>query len=223
MGCRGPSLPRRHRVALVRQHRARPHGDRRRGRRADEHLEAYSTFGDFGNRPANELCAELAERAPMAGRARLPRLRRRRRDRHGGQDRPPPLRPARPARAHAPDLAHPGLPRHARLRHLDRRDRGQHVELGPADPEHLERRVRLAARPGGGDPAHRARPRGRVLLRAGDRRRRRLPAARGLHPGRGRPVRRARDPVRGRLRDLRLRPSGHLVRDRALGGRHART
>jgi adenosylmethionine-8-amino-7-oxononanoate aminotransferase len=28
-------------------------------------LETYSTFGDFGNRPANELCAKLAERAPM--------------------------------------------------------------------------------------------------------------------------------------------------------------
>ena len=28
-------------------------------------LEAYSTFGDFGNRPANELAARLADRAPM--------------------------------------------------------------------------------------------------------------------------------------------------------------
>ena len=28
-------------------------------------LESYSTFGDFSNRPANELCAALAERAPM--------------------------------------------------------------------------------------------------------------------------------------------------------------
>jgi putrescine aminotransferase len=28
-------------------------------------LEAYSTFGEFSNRPANELCARLAERAPM--------------------------------------------------------------------------------------------------------------------------------------------------------------
>jgi putrescine aminotransferase len=28
-------------------------------------LEAYSTFGDFGNRPANELSARLAEHAPM--------------------------------------------------------------------------------------------------------------------------------------------------------------
>lgn len=30
-------------------------------------LEAYSTFGDFTNRPAGELAAMLAERAPMAG------------------------------------------------------------------------------------------------------------------------------------------------------------
>jgi putrescine---pyruvate transaminase len=30
-------------------------------------LEAYSTFGDLGNRPANELAARLAERAPMDG------------------------------------------------------------------------------------------------------------------------------------------------------------
>jgi putrescine---pyruvate transaminase len=28
-------------------------------------LEAYSTFGDFGNRPANELCDRLARLAPM--------------------------------------------------------------------------------------------------------------------------------------------------------------
>jgi putrescine---pyruvate transaminase len=28
-------------------------------------LEAYSTFGEFGNRPANELCARLAAEAPM--------------------------------------------------------------------------------------------------------------------------------------------------------------
>jgi len=30
-------------------------------------LEAYSTFGDFGNRPANELCERLAAVAPMDG------------------------------------------------------------------------------------------------------------------------------------------------------------
>jgi putrescine---pyruvate transaminase len=28
-------------------------------------LETYQTFGDFGNRPATELCSKLAERAPM--------------------------------------------------------------------------------------------------------------------------------------------------------------
>ena len=30
-------------------------------------LEAYSTFGDFGNRPANELSERLASHAPMDG------------------------------------------------------------------------------------------------------------------------------------------------------------
>jgi adenosylmethionine-8-amino-7-oxononanoate aminotransferase len=30
-------------------------------------LDAYSTFGDFGNAPANELCARLADVAPMDG------------------------------------------------------------------------------------------------------------------------------------------------------------
>src|SRR3712207_6868515 len=40
-------------------------------------------------------------------------------------------------------------------------------------------------------------------------------------PGRGRPVRRARNPARHRQRDLRLRPARDLVRDRALGGRQA--
>ena len=47
-----------------------------------------------------------------------------------------------------------------------------------------------------GDPARRARARGRVLLRAGDRRGRRASARGGLHRGRRRPVRRARDPAR---------------------------
>ena len=30
-------------------------------------LPAYSTFGEFGNRPANELCERLAALAPMDG------------------------------------------------------------------------------------------------------------------------------------------------------------
>ena len=101
-----------------------------------------------------------------------------------------------------------------------RRDRGQHDQLGPAGPAHLD------ACPFDSLPAleaeiraRRARPGGRVLLRAGDRRRRRAAAARGLHRGRRRPVRRARHPARDRLRDLRLRPARHVVRRRALGGR----
>ena len=62
-------------------------------------LEAYSTFGDFGNRPANELAARLAAPRADGRRARVPRLRRRRRDRHRGQDRPPPLGRSRASRS----------------------------------------------------------------------------------------------------------------------------
>ena len=184
-------------------------------------IEAYHTFGDLANRPANEVCEALAARAPMPNAkvfltsgggdsievaAKLAR-------RHFLQQ--------RPARARAPDLAHPGLPRHARLRHLARRDRGQRDQLGPARPADLDRPVRLAARAGGGDPPRRAGQGRRVLLRAGDRRRRRPRPARRLHPGRRRPLRRARDPARDRRRDLRLRPARHVVRRRALGGRQA--
>ena len=46
------------------------HGNREVAERVAEQmgrLEAYSTFGDFGNRPANELCERLAELAPMDG------------------------------------------------------------------------------------------------------------------------------------------------------------
>ena len=159
-------------------------------------LEAYSTFGDFGNRPANELCARLAERAPMDdARVFLG---------SGGGD--------------AIDTAAKIARRHFILRgqpermHLISRTQGYHgthgfgtsiggieantTNWGPLIPDTSTRAVRLAARAGGGDPARRARPRGRVLLRAGDRRRRRPPAARGLHRGRRRPVRRARHPAR---------------------------
>ena len=37
-------------------------------------LEAYSTFGDFGNKPANELCERLAAARADGRRARVPRL-----------------------------------------------------------------------------------------------------------------------------------------------------
>ena len=40
-------------------------------------LEAYHTFGDVSNRPADEICEALAARAPMAERQGLPDQRRR--------------------------------------------------------------------------------------------------------------------------------------------------
>ena len=46
------------------------HGNREVAERVAEQmgrLEAYSTFGDFGNRPANELSERLASHAPMDG------------------------------------------------------------------------------------------------------------------------------------------------------------
>ena len=124
--------------------------------------------------PAGER-ARGAARRPRAdgGREGLPRLRRRRRDRHRGEDRPAALGAQGPARAHAPPQPHERLPRHARLRHLDRRHRGEHGQLGPARPAHLGRGLRLAPGARAGDPPRRARALRRVLLRAGDRRRRR--------------------------------------------------
>ena len=170
---RRPPLPRRHREPLVRQHRPlQPRGRRPRGG-ADGapggllHLRRL-------RQPAGQR-ARRAARLPRADgrRPHLPRLRRRRRDRRGGQDRPPPLDPAGPPRARAPDQPHAGLPRHARLRHEHRRHRGEHEQLGPARPAVSVGRVRLAARAGGRDRARRPRERRGVLLRAGDRRRRR--------------------------------------------------
>ena len=187
-------------------------------------LEAYSTFGDFGNRPANELC-ERARRARADGRrADLPDLRRRRLDRHGGQDRPPPLHPAGPARARAPDLSRTqGYHGTHGFGTSHRRDRGQHEQLGPAGPG-TSRPCRTTRCPRWRRRSERVGP-DRVaaffcepVIGAGGV----LPAARGLHRGRRRPLRRARHPARDRQRHLRLRPARHLVRDRALGGRPAR-
>ena len=183
-------------------------------------IEAYHTFGDFGNRPANELCERARGARADARRQGLPHQRRRRLDRGRGQARPPPLRQPRPARARAPDLAHPGLPRHARLRHLARRHRGQRRPTG-ARWSRRRRRVPYDSLPALEEEIRRVGPdkvaaffcepvigAGGVLL-----------AARRLHPGRRRPVRRARHPARHRRRDLRLRPARHVVRRRALGGR----
>ena len=102
-------------------------------------IAAYSTFGDFGNRPANELCERLAAVAPMDD-ARVFLTS------GGGDSIDTAAKIARrhwvlqrASGAHAPDLAHAGLPRHARLRDEHRRDRGEHEQLGPADRRDLDR------------------------------------------------------------------------------------
>ena len=125
--------------------------------------------------PARQRARRPARRARPDGRRQgLPRLRRRRRDRHRREDRAAPLDPPGPAGARPHHQPHQRLPRHARVRHVDRRHRGQHGQLGPAGPAHVRGRVRLAARARAGDPPRRPRARRRVLLRAGDRRRRRV-------------------------------------------------
>ena len=95
-------------------------------------LEAYSTFGDFGNRPANELAERLASLAPVDD-ARVFLA-------SGGGDAIDTA--AKLARRHwvlqgRPERVHllsrtARLPRHPRLRHEHRRHRGQHGQLGPA-------------------------------------------------------------------------------------------
>jgi hypothetical protein len=132
-------------------------------------IAAYSTFGDFSNPPANELAARLAALAPMDD-AKVFLA-------SGGGDAIDTA--AKIARRHwvLQGQPHQRLPRHARVRDVDRRDRGEHRELGSAGPAHVRGRVRLAGCARAGDPAHRTGARRGVLLRAGDRRRRGLPAA----------------------------------------------
>ena len=218
---RGPALSRRHREPLVREPRPRARGRDPRRDRADGEDRGVPDVRRLLERAANELCARLAALAPMED-AKVFLA-------SGGGDaidtaakiarRHWILAGAAGARPHP--QPHARLPRDPRVRDVDRRDRGQHGELGPADPARLGRRLRLAAGARGGDPARRARARRRVLLRAGDRRRRRPPPARGLHRGRRRPLRGARDPAGHRLGDLRLRPARDVVRHRALAGRQA--
>ena len=170
----GDALPRRHRLALVRQPRPRPHGDRRRGRGADEaSIEAYHTFADVANRPANAICEALAARAPMPN-AKVFLT-------SGGGDSIEVA--AKLARRH---FINPGQPERV---HLISRTQGYHgthgfgtslggieanvTNWGPLVPQTSVGPVRLAARAGGGDPPRRARQGRGVLLRAGDRRRRR--------------------------------------------------
>ena len=138
-----------------------------------DRLPAYSTFGDFANAPSNELAARLAALAPMDDAKVFLAS-------GGGDAIDTAAKIARrhwivpgPARARPHHQPHQRLPRHPRVRHVDRRDRGEHANWGPMIPHTSAVRVRLAARARAGDPARRARARRRVLLRAGDRRRRR--------------------------------------------------
>ena len=93
-------------------------------------LAAYSDVRRL-LQPARQRARRAARGARADGRRQgLPRLGRRRRDRHRRQDRPPPLGAAGAARARAHRQPHQRLPRHARVRHVDRRDRGQHRPTG---------------------------------------------------------------------------------------------
>ena len=197
-------LPRRHRVALVRQSRARADRDRRRRRGADEAASRPTTRSPTSaTGPANEVCEALAARAPMPN-AKVFLT-------SGGGDSIEVA--AKLARRH---FLQRGQPERV---HLISRTQGYHgthgfgtslggieanvTNWGPLVPQTstvpfdslpaLEEEIRRVG-PGEGR---------RVLLRAGDRRRRRPRPARGLHPGRRRPLRRARHPARDRRRDLR--------------------
>ena len=138
-------------------------------------VAAYSTFGDYATEPTVALAERLAGIAPGAGQQGLLHLRRLGLGRHRGQAGPPLLERGRPAvTTHRPRPAE-GLPRHAL-----RRDRaGRH----PRQPRGLRRAGarRRAPSPGTTRDDLRAtierlgaEQRRRLLLRAGDRRRRRL-------------------------------------------------
>ena len=111
----------------------------------------------------------------------LPHERRLGLDRHGHEDGAPLLAARAASRTARPDPAREGLPRHAHggdvaRRHPRERGRPRRADRGRRRGAVGRRRRRCAPaieRRGAG-------PRGRVLLRAGDRRRRRLPAAAGL-------------------------------------------
>ena len=196
----GPPLPRRHRVALVRQPRPRPR------RRSPTPSPRRCTSSRPTTRSATSATARrtswrerLAALAPMAdaqvflttgggdsidAAAKLAR-------RHF-------VKQGQPERVHLIS-PHPGLPRHARLRHLARRHRGQRRPTGARCPADLHRPVRLAARARAGDPPRRPGPRRGVLLRAGDRRRRRLPPPEGYIQGVADLCAEHGDPARHRL------------------------
>ena len=102
-----------------------------------DRLAAYQTFGDFSNPPANELAARLAALAPMDD-AKVFLA-------SGGGDaidtaakiaRRHWILQGQPERVHILSRTNGYHGTHG-VRHLDRRDRGEHVQLGPAGPAHL--------------------------------------------------------------------------------------
>ena len=183
LGHRGPPLPRRHRRALVRERRLRARGDRRGSRRADA---ASARVLALRRRllPTHHAPRRADRRRRADGRrGRLLRLRRRRVDRDRRQDVPPLLEPRRAAGEDGDRHARALLPRPRRLRDEHRRHRGLQDGCRPARGGHHARGVGLGRGAGGGDRRDRAGARGRVLLRADHRRRRRAAATRRL-PGR---------------------------------------
>ena len=202
-------------------------GDRRRRRGADAARSRPTTRSrDISATAPRTSCASGSPRARRCPNAQgLPHQRRRRLDRGRGQARPPPLRAStgQPERVHLISRTQGYHGTHG-FGTVARRHRGQRRPTG-ARSSRRRRSVPYDSLPALEAEIRRVGPdkvaaffcepvigAGGVLL-----------AARGLHPGRRRPLRRARHPARDRLRDLRLRPARHLVRRRALGGRHSPT
>ena len=169
-------------------------------------LAAFHTFGPFANPPLLKLADKVAELSRDGRRRGLLHLRRRlRRRRHRGQARAPLLERDRPPREADHHLARARLPRHQRVRHEPAGHPGQPHGLRRPDAAHREHPVGRRRRARGAARRPR-RPHRRLHRRAGDRRRRRDPAARGLLAARAGALpqaRRAADLGRGHLR---LRP-----------------
>ena len=172
MGRRREAVSRRDLEPVVREHRSRPPAD---GRRDRGPTHAAGRLLDL-RRPCQRAGAPAVGppgRARAArGRPCIPDHRRRRRNRNRRQARPPVLQRLGPDRAHARDRPRRGLPRRVRLRHRARRDRAQPRPLRTPHGGHLGGRLRLGPGARAGARAGRPQARCRVLLRAGDGRRR---------------------------------------------------
>src|SRR5690606_19259996 len=147
-------LPRRHRRAVVRQHRPRPPRGDRGGAPADgeaPRLPLLRRLRDASHPRAGRAHRRRLARSRLEGVLRPGRLRRRGHRRQAG----PPLllrhRPAGEDRLHRPGV---GLPRREHLRHLPRGHRGQPVRLRRAGGRRGDRPLR---RRRGRREGHRAR------------------------------------------------------------------